>query len=211
MTLEVRVPQLPESVADATLVAWHKKVGDTVARDKVLRSIPPDTLTNDQKTHYLKYNPKAVDKPEITDKPVTHYVGHGEAPAPTDHTLKHHGVTEWAAKPRTLEVPAKVLWIDTGLDVHEGQSLVIQASGQWSNSGPPAKGPEGFMGYHYPGTVADADLAALIARIGDRVFQVGAGYRGAAPASGRLFLSINDTPDTYGDNQGALSVTINLD
>ena len=36
MTLEVRVPQLPESVADATLVAWHKKVGDAVVRDENL-------------------------------------------------------------------------------------------------------------------------------------------------------------------------------
>ena len=33
MTIDVRVPQLPESVADATLVAWHKKPGDAVARD----------------------------------------------------------------------------------------------------------------------------------------------------------------------------------
>ena len=31
MTIEVRVPQLPESVADATLVAWHKQPGDAVA------------------------------------------------------------------------------------------------------------------------------------------------------------------------------------
>src|ERR1700723_3260088 len=30
MTIEVRVPQLPESVADATLVSWHKKPGDNV-------------------------------------------------------------------------------------------------------------------------------------------------------------------------------------
>ena len=36
MTIEVRVPQLPESVADATLVAWHKKPGDAVRRDENL-------------------------------------------------------------------------------------------------------------------------------------------------------------------------------
>ena len=34
MTIEVRVPQLPESVADATLVSWHKKPGDAVVRDE---------------------------------------------------------------------------------------------------------------------------------------------------------------------------------
>jgi 2-oxoglutarate dehydrogenase E2 component (dihydrolipoamide succinyltransferase) len=44
MTMEVRVPQLPESIADATLVAWHKKVGDTVARDENLADLETDKV-----------------------------------------------------------------------------------------------------------------------------------------------------------------------
>ncbi len=44
MTIEVRVPQLPESVADATLVAWHKKPGDTVARDENLIDLETDKV-----------------------------------------------------------------------------------------------------------------------------------------------------------------------
>ena len=44
MTLEVRVPQLPESVADATLVAWHKKVGESVARDENLADLETDKV-----------------------------------------------------------------------------------------------------------------------------------------------------------------------
>jgi len=44
MSTEVRVPQLPESVADATLVAWHKKVGDTVARDENLADLETDKV-----------------------------------------------------------------------------------------------------------------------------------------------------------------------
>jgi 2-oxoglutarate dehydrogenase E2 component (dihydrolipoamide succinyltransferase) len=44
MTLEVRVPQLPESVADATLVAWHKKVGDAVVRDENLADLETDKV-----------------------------------------------------------------------------------------------------------------------------------------------------------------------
>ncbi len=32
MSIEVRVPQLPESVTDATLVAWHKKPGEAFGR-----------------------------------------------------------------------------------------------------------------------------------------------------------------------------------
>jgi 2-oxoglutarate dehydrogenase E2 component (dihydrolipoamide succinyltransferase) len=44
MTIEVRVPQLPESVADATLVAWHKKVGDAVSRDENLVDLETDKV-----------------------------------------------------------------------------------------------------------------------------------------------------------------------
>ena len=44
MTLEVRVPQLPESVADATLVTWHKKPGDRVSRDENLADLETDKV-----------------------------------------------------------------------------------------------------------------------------------------------------------------------
>jgi 2-oxoglutarate dehydrogenase E2 component (dihydrolipoamide succinyltransferase) len=44
MTIEVRVPQLPESVADATLVSWHKKPGDPVARDENLVDLETDKV-----------------------------------------------------------------------------------------------------------------------------------------------------------------------
>ncbi len=44
MTIEVRVPQLPESVADATLVSWHKKPGDAVARDENLADLETDKV-----------------------------------------------------------------------------------------------------------------------------------------------------------------------
>jgi len=44
MTLEVRVPQLPESVTDATLVAWHKQPGDAVRRDENLADLETDKV-----------------------------------------------------------------------------------------------------------------------------------------------------------------------
>ncbi|HEX3603271.1 MAG TPA: biotin/lipoyl-containing protein, partial [Steroidobacteraceae bacterium] len=44
MTTEVRVPQLPESVADATLVSWHKKPGDSVVRDENLVDLETDKV-----------------------------------------------------------------------------------------------------------------------------------------------------------------------
>jgi 2-oxoglutarate dehydrogenase E2 component (dihydrolipoamide succinyltransferase) len=44
MTIEVRVPQLPESVADATLVSWHKRPGEAVARDENLVDLETDKV-----------------------------------------------------------------------------------------------------------------------------------------------------------------------
>jgi len=44
MSTEIRVPQLPESVADATLVAWHKQPGDAIARDENLADLETDKV-----------------------------------------------------------------------------------------------------------------------------------------------------------------------
>ena len=44
MSIEVKVPVLPESVADATIAAWHKKPGDTVARDENLLDLETDKV-----------------------------------------------------------------------------------------------------------------------------------------------------------------------
>jgi len=44
MTIEVRVPRLPESVADATLISWHKQPGDAVARDENLVDLETDKV-----------------------------------------------------------------------------------------------------------------------------------------------------------------------
>jgi len=44
MRIEVKVPQLPESVAEATLVNWHKKAGEAVKRDENLIDIETDKV-----------------------------------------------------------------------------------------------------------------------------------------------------------------------
>ena len=44
MSIEVKVPVLPESVADATVVTWHKNVGDTVSRDETLVDLETDKV-----------------------------------------------------------------------------------------------------------------------------------------------------------------------
>ena len=42
--IDVKVPQLSESVAEATLVSWHKKEGEAVSRDENLIDIETDKV-----------------------------------------------------------------------------------------------------------------------------------------------------------------------
>jgi 2-oxoglutarate dehydrogenase E2 component (dihydrolipoamide succinyltransferase) len=44
MSIEIKVPALPESVSDATLVAWHKKAGDSISRDENLVDLETDKV-----------------------------------------------------------------------------------------------------------------------------------------------------------------------
>ena len=44
MLIEVKVPQLPESVSEATLVSWHKKAGEFVNRDENLIDLETDKV-----------------------------------------------------------------------------------------------------------------------------------------------------------------------
>jgi 2-oxoglutarate dehydrogenase E2 component (dihydrolipoamide succinyltransferase) len=44
MSTEVRVPALPESVSDATILAWHKQAGDSVKRDENLLDLETDKV-----------------------------------------------------------------------------------------------------------------------------------------------------------------------
>ncbi|MGY6517530.1 MAG: dihydrolipoyllysine-residue succinyltransferase [Lysobacteraceae bacterium] len=90
MSTEVKVPVLPESVSDATIASWHKKVGDAVSRDenlvdletdKVVLEVPSpvdgvlkeikhaegDTVTSDQLIAVIEAGAKAEKKAE--DKP----------------------------------------------------------------------------------------------------------------------------------------------
>jgi len=44
MSIELRVPQLPESVSDATILNWHKKPGDPVRQDESLVDLETDKV-----------------------------------------------------------------------------------------------------------------------------------------------------------------------
>jgi len=44
MSSEIKVPTLPESIADALIVTWHKQPGDAVSRDEVLVDVETDKV-----------------------------------------------------------------------------------------------------------------------------------------------------------------------
>ena len=44
MTIEIKVPVLPESVADASIATWHVKAGEKVSRDQNLVDIETDKV-----------------------------------------------------------------------------------------------------------------------------------------------------------------------
>ena len=44
MIIEIKVPALSESVAEATLLSWHKKIGDPIHRDENLIDIETDKV-----------------------------------------------------------------------------------------------------------------------------------------------------------------------
>ncbi|MBE9559687.1 MAG: 2-oxoglutarate dehydrogenase complex dihydrolipoyllysine-residue succinyltransferase, partial [Proteobacteria bacterium] len=44
MSTEIKVPELPESVADAVIASWYKKVGDVINMDEVLVDLETDKV-----------------------------------------------------------------------------------------------------------------------------------------------------------------------
>ena len=44
MSIEIKAPQFPESVADGTVATWHKQEGDRVSRDELLVDIETDKV-----------------------------------------------------------------------------------------------------------------------------------------------------------------------
>jgi len=112
---------------------------------------------------------------------------------------------------RTVTVPATQPWADTGLNVRQGETIFLSPSGQ-IQFGPNAEHTAGPAGSTtglierrapLPTTLA----GALIGRVGNgRPFGIGDQASIQMPATGRLFLGINDV--NFGDNNGSFAVTV---
>lgn len=111
----------------------------------------------------------------------------------------------------TITVPANRAWTPTGITVTKGQMLTFSATGdvQLSADSNDVATASGSKSGRYAGRSAlPRTLAgALIGRIGNSTpFGIGVQNSFQAPASGQLFLGVND--DSFGDNQGSFQVTI---
>ncbi len=114
---------------------------------------------------------------------------------------------------KAVTVFANVPWLDTLIDVREGQILFFEVKGT-IRIGPGASrariGPEGELKkiWNDNKPIPGESTGALIGKIGDSgAFYIGNQKREfRMPASGRLYLGIND--DFLGDNSGYFTVVI---
>jgi len=117
----------------------------------------------------------------------------------------------------TIDLPGSTLWQNTGLDLQTGDSVRVIANGELVYAGTrQPSGPDGLtrglkdLIRFLP--ISEAGRGALIARIGmgeaSRPFFVGTSSQFPAPATGRLYLGINQAPGNRGD--GTYHVTIRI-
>jgi len=113
---------------------------------------------------------------------------------------------------RTVQVPANQAWVDTGIDVNAGDKVAFQPSGEvtFGRSAGMTAGPDGNASYRnarYPDP--NAPVGALIGKVGAKGQPFGIGSQTQPlpmPASGRLFLGVND--NDISDNSGAFTVVV---
>lgn len=140
------------------------------------------------------------------------------------------GAPDDFASLHVFTVPGNVAWTDTGLDVSEGQGLVVLAEGAISlQKGNPTAvcGPDGYGLRTAQQPLPDHNYGALIGKVAlflskrtdpqtgreireelVEIFPLGSRGEVTAPLRGRLFLGVNEL--VVGDNEGAFRVRLYL-
>ena len=122
------------------------------------------------------------------------------------------GVASTPAVAGAITVQANQPWTSTGITVRKGQRITFQTSGevQLSDDANDIATPDGAKGGRRiaNGPLPNGLAGALIGRIGPNGAPFGIGTMGSisAPASGVLYLGIND--DGFGDNKGNFQVVV---
>lgn len=134
----------------------------------------------------------------------------------------------WPVAEKTMAVAADAGWVDTGIDVALGETLLFRASGEidLQKGNPEAVcGPQGLDLVTVDQPIPDANLGALVGKFAQLVasrvdedsgleikdevfvlFLIGAGRVVEAPFEGRLYLGINE--NVLKDNAGEFTVAL---
>lgn len=115
------------------------------------------------------------------------------------------------SEPGTVTVAANQEWTPTGIRVRSGETVRFRSSGQvqLSADANDKAQPAGAFGGRKAANaqVPDVPVGALIGRIDNgRPFPIGDQTELAMPATGQLFLGVND--DAVGDNTGQFTVAV---
>jgi hypothetical protein len=113
----------------------------------------------------------------------------------------------------TMQVQARDGWVSTGLQVRQGEMIVISSNGEVRLSSDPsdtATTAGSAKGRRAASAPMPNELAgALIGRVGNgRPFGIGNQQSFPSPGSGMLYLAVND--DELNDNSGAFGVNVAL-
>jgi hypothetical protein len=154
----------------------------------------------------------------------TSETGWSQAPSTPTTAARHSGPSARSLATLQFDVEAAKEWMDTKLDLRQGEKLRITATGKITypadKKHPDGRtfGPEGMargfddLIHEYP--VTDAGHGSLIGRLGSddgaQAFAVGKSLEYEAPVGGRLFFGINQSLKDAGSAQGNFQVKIEI-
>ena len=133
MSIEIKVPPLPESVTDATLVAWHKSVGETVARDENLVDLETDKVVLEVPAPVAGTLTKIVveDGATVTAGDVLAILEEGEVAAAAAPAPEKKVEEKPAAEPEKPKGPVKTSpAVRRLLDEHDLDASMISSTGK---------------------------------------------------------------------------------
>jgi len=134
MSIEIKVPALPESVSDATLVAWHKNVGESVSRDENLVDLETDKVVLEVPAPMggVILEIKVADGATVTAGEILAVLAEGEsiemdAPAAEDATSGEPGAATEESASKTIKTSPAVRRL---LDEHDLDATMVSGSGK---------------------------------------------------------------------------------
>jgi 2-oxoglutarate dehydrogenase E2 component (dihydrolipoamide succinyltransferase) len=134
MTIEIKVPLLPESVSDAMLVAWHHKVGDAIARGENLVDLETDKVVLEvpAPASGVLQEIRIKDGTTVTAGAILAVMDERDADAPAEHASSAAAPAE-ISQPAASEGTAAVKTspaVRRLLEEHDLDATMVQGSGK---------------------------------------------------------------------------------